>query len=174
MEAVSQNEQDVLLKPPLIDCLGVAVTRTAVDDTTTFQLAGTLLPTVPIIMEAKFTKNQKVLGGRDLPAWNRTNVAPGGGTTQNTNQDPSTGCYIAVLTGPAAAGKNPRHLPTPAQCIKKPRKQWEGTIDLLLHLILGVTAEAHLPPLWHAWSNCNKKKEARLCSKSTYETTCIH
>ena len=49
--------------------------------------------------------------------------------------------------------------PSPARRIKKPSEHWEGTIDLLLRLV-GVTAESDLPPLWHAWSNCNKK-EAR-------------
>jgi hypothetical protein len=44
--------------------------------------------------------------------------------------------------------------------VKKPSEHWEGTIDLLLRLV-GVTDEIDLPPVWHAWANCNKK-EARM------------
>ena len=49
---------------------------------------------------------------------------------------------------------------TMARHIKKPSEQWQGTIDLLLRLTGATTIEADLPPIWDAWTNCNKKEEA--------------
>jgi hypothetical protein len=84
VEAVSQNEQDAL--KPLIDWLRVvAVTQTAVDDTTTSLVACTFPRTHPI-MEVEFGEKQRAMVERILPAWNSTNMAPGGGATQSTNR----------------------------------------------------------------------------------------
>jgi hypothetical protein len=160
-EAVSQGEQDVL--KPLVDWLRVAVTRTALDDTTTSLVARTLPPILPI-MESEFAEKQRVMVERDLPAWNCTNIAPGGsqlppsqGTgTSNQAQAAILQSLQLLLQQTQTQGVIP---PSPARRIKKPSEHWEGTIDLLLRLV-GVSAESDLPPLWHAWSNCNKK-EAR-------------
>jgi hypothetical protein len=81
-EVVAQNKQDIL--KPLIDWLRAAVTHTAVDDTTTLLVARMLPPTLPIL-KAKFARKQRAMMERDLPAWNCTNMAPGGGTAQSAS-----------------------------------------------------------------------------------------
>jgi hypothetical protein len=73
-EAVSQGEQDAL--GPLVDWLRVAVTRTAIDDTTTSLVACMLPQTIPI-MDSEFAEKQRVMAERDLPAWNRANATTG-------------------------------------------------------------------------------------------------
>jgi hypothetical protein len=160
-EAVTQNEQDVL--KPLIDWLRAAITRTAVDDTTTSLVARTLPPTLPI-MEAEFARKQRAMAERDLPAWNRTNLAPGGGTgtAQSTGtSNPAQAAILQSLQALLLQAQNQGTVPRAPRRVKKPSEQWEGTIDLLLHLV-GVTAEIDLPPIWHAWSNCNKKESRTI------------
>jgi hypothetical protein len=155
-EAVTQGEQDAL--GPLIDWLRVAVTRTAADDTTTSLVACTLPPTIPV-MDSEFAEKQRVMAGRDLPAWSLANAAAGSNTAPPAHHgNPAQAAIlqslqILLLQVQTTQGT----VAAPAHCTKKPSEHWEGTIDLLLRLV-GVTAESDLPPLWHAWSNCNKKE----------------
>jgi hypothetical protein len=147
-EAVAQNEQDALKL--LIEWLRAAVKR-----------ARTLPPTLPI-MEAKFARKQRAMAERDLSAWNRTNLAPGGGTAQSTGtSNQAQAPILQSLQAMLLQAQNQGTVLQVARRVKKPSKQWEGTIGLLLCLV-GVTAEIDLPPLWHAWSNCNKKESRTI------------
>jgi hypothetical protein len=111
-EAVSQGEQDVL--KPLIDWLRVAVT--AVDKATTSLLARTLPPTLPI-MEIEFAEKQRAMAERDLPAWNRSNVASGSNLTQSTHPSLGTnvsnqaqaGCHPTIPAASTATVADPRY-----------------------------------------------------------------
>jgi hypothetical protein len=164
---VAQNES--ILLGPLIKWLCVAITRSAIEDVLPPMNARVLPPSLPI-MEVGLAEKQRVMAERDLPLWNCTNVtagapqggAPQGATPPGTGRNHAQNAILQSLQVLLQQAQTQGTIPTSVapKKVKKPSKHWEGTINLLLRLV-GVNDEADLPPVWHAWANCNKK-EARM------------
>jgi hypothetical protein len=165
-KAVAQNKQDTLT--PLIDWIRVAVTCSAAELTMHSSMVHSAMPLMPL-MEPAFATKQKTIVAGDLPGWNCTNAAGGG--TPGQPQQPlgglgggTTNTVLQSLQLLIQQSQMQGNL-MPMRCIKKPSKHWEGTIDLLLHLV-GINAEDNLSS-GKRGQTVTRRKHAP-CYKSTY------
>ena len=135
----------------LVDCLRVAASEEG------HAINRAYGPSAPI-MDGALQGCLVPLVGQDLPSWNNPQMS--GERAANANTGPANSSMpsrLETLLAEILLAQQPQGAPVlvAGNGEKLPSETYRKTIDVLPRLTQQ-RSEQSLPPLWHAWSNCEK------------------